>query len=50
VRFAPDPAIERIVRSWPRDFDAAYGRALGMTADADFDAIVHQYIEDEMRR
>jgi D-erythronate 2-dehydrogenase len=48
VRFAPDPAIERIVRTWPRDFDAAYGRALGMQADADFDAIVRQYIDDEL--
>lgn len=50
VRFESDPVIERIVRSWPRDFDAAYGRSLGMTADADFDAIVRQYIDDELRR
>jgi nucleoside-diphosphate-sugar epimerase len=50
VRFAPDPAIERIVRTWPRDFDPAYGRSLGMRADADFDAIVRQYIDDELRR
>jgi nucleoside-diphosphate-sugar epimerase len=50
VRFASDPVIERIVRSWPRDFDAAYGRSLGMGADADFDAIVRQYIDDELRR
>jgi nucleoside-diphosphate-sugar epimerase len=50
VRFAPDPAIERIVRTWPRDFDAAYGRALGMQADDDFDAIVRQYVDDELRK
>ncbi len=50
VRFAPDPAVERIVRTWPRDFDAAYGRKLGMQADADFDAIVRQYIDDELRK
>jgi nucleoside-diphosphate-sugar epimerase len=50
VRFAPDPAVERIVRTWPRDFEAAYGRALGMQADADFDAIVRQYIDDELRK
>ena len=42
-----DPAIDRIVRTWPRDFDAAFGRSLGMQADADFDAIIRQYIEDE---
>jgi len=49
VRFASDPAIERIVRTWPRDFDPAYGRSLGMQADPDFDAIVRQYIDDELR-
>jgi hypothetical protein len=49
VRFAPDPAIQRIVQTWPRDFDPAYGRSLGMRADADFDAIVRQYIDDELR-
>ena len=49
VRFAPDPAIQRIVQTWPRDFDAAYGRSLGMRIDADFDAIVRQYIDDELR-
>jgi nucleoside-diphosphate-sugar epimerase len=50
VRFERDPAIERIVGSWPREFDAAYGRSLGMTADADFDAIVRQYVDDELRK
>jgi len=49
VRFAPDPAIQRIVQTWPRDFDPAYGCSLGMRADADFDAIVRQYIDDELR-
>jgi len=48
VHFAPDPAIQRIVQTWPRDFDPAYGRSLGMRADADFDAIVRQYIDDEL--
>ena len=50
VRWEPDPAIERIVRTWPRNFAAALGRELGMTADADFDSAIRQYIEDEMRR
>jgi nucleoside-diphosphate-sugar epimerase len=50
VRFERDPVIERIVRSWPREFDAAYGRSLGMTADAGFDAIVRQYVDDELRK
>jgi hypothetical protein len=49
VRWQHDPAIDRIVKTWPRDFDAAFGRSLGMRADADFDAIVQQYIDDELR-
>ena len=34
VAFRHDPAIDRIVRTWPRDFDAQRGRALGMRVDA----------------
>jgi len=49
VRWERDPAIERIVATWPRDFDAAFGRSLGMGADADFDSIVRQHIDDELR-
>jgi nucleoside-diphosphate-sugar epimerase len=43
-----DAAIDRIVRTWPRDFDAGFARSLGMQADADFDAIIRQYIADEI--
>ena len=47
VRWQLDPAIDRIVRTWPRDFEARFGRALGMRADADFESIVRQYVADE---
>ena len=40
--------IDRIVRTWPVNFDPAFGRSLGMQADADFDSIVRQYIADEL--
>ena len=43
-----DPAIDRIVQTWPVKFDTAFGRSLGMTGDADFDGIVRQYIADEL--
>ena len=45
VVFRHDETIDRIVRTWPRDFDASAGRALGMRADPDFASIVRQYIE-----
>ena len=44
-----DPAIERIVGSWPRAWDSARARVLGFTGDADFDSIVRAYIEDELQ-
>ena len=43
-----DPAIDRIVQTWPVNFDARFGRSLGMAGDADFDSIVRQYIADEL--
>ena len=43
-----DPAIDRIVQTWPVNFDTVFGRSLGMTGDADFDSIVRQYIADEL--
>ncbi len=48
VRWQVDPAINRIVQTWPRNFDAAFGRSLGMAADPDFDSIIRQYIGDEL--
>ena len=45
-----DPAIDRIVQTWPRDFDTVFARKLGMQADRDFDGNVRQYIEDELGR
>ena len=50
VSWKVDPAIDRIVRTWPRDFDARFGQALGMQSDADFDSIVRQYMTDELPR
>ena len=50
VSWQVDPAIDRIVRTWPRNFDARFGRSLGMQTDPDFDSIVRQYMADELCR
>ena len=50
ITYQRDPAIERIVLTWPRDFDAKFGRSLGMGVDADYEAIVRQYVEHDMPR
>jgi nucleoside-diphosphate-sugar epimerase len=48
ITFAPDPAIERIVKSWPGAWDVTRAQTLGLSADADFESIVSAYIEDEL--
>ncbi len=49
VRTAPDPAIERIVRSWPARFDDARATALGLRPDPDIASVIEQYRADHAR-
>lgn len=48
IRREPDPAIEAIISSWPREFDARRAEDLGFRADASLDEIISIHIEDEM--
>jgi nucleoside-diphosphate-sugar epimerase len=48
IRDEPDEAIWAIVKNWPSRFDARRARELGFVAEADFDAVIRAYIEDEM--
>ncbi len=50
VKWQHDPAIDRIVSTWPPNFAPKLGQALGMRGDADFDAIIRAHIADEMSR
>jgi nucleoside-diphosphate-sugar epimerase len=47
IRMQRDPAVERIVNSWPGNFSADYGKQLGFTADSDFDSIIRAFLQDE---
>lgn len=47
VKFARDPFIEKLMLGWPPAFEATFGKALGMQADADYASIIRAYIEDE---
>jgi len=49
ISWRRDETIERIVGSWPSAWDTRRAEALGLTADASFEAIVRAHIEDEMR-
>jgi nucleoside-diphosphate-sugar epimerase len=46
ISFVPDPAVERIVNSWPAAWDVTRAKALGLSADPDFESIVRAYIEE----
>ena len=46
ITFTPDPAIERIVNSWPGNFSASYARSLGFVHDDGFDSVIRAFIAD----
>ncbi|MCC6193889.1 MAG: SDR family oxidoreductase [Burkholderiales bacterium] len=48
VQWRYDPAIDRIVSTWPSNFAPRLGPALGMRADASFADIVRAYMQDDM--
>lgn len=47
IRWEPDPSIQRIVKGWPGRVEAARAKALGFSADRNFDEIVRAHIEDQ---
>ena len=42
----PDPAIQRIVKTWPGRFETVRARALGLSADANFEAVIRDYVRE----
>jgi D-erythronate 2-dehydrogenase len=50
VRFTPDARIQGIVKTWPVRFRTERANAMGFKADADFDSIVRDHVENEKAR
>lgn len=46
VRWQYDPAVDRIVSSWPAAFDTKFGASLGMVGDRDVESIVRAYRDE----
>jgi len=44
--WTPDPAIIRVVSTWPGHIAATRARALGLLPDPDFETIVRDYIRE----
>jgi len=47
IVFAEDPAVQRIVGSWPSRFDVARALRLGFSRDPDFDDLILGFLSDE---
>jgi nucleoside-diphosphate-sugar epimerase len=48
VTWERDPAVERIVATWPGAWDATRARALGFPGDTTFDAVIRRYMDEEL--
>ncbi len=46
IDWRPDPQVERIIASWPSRFRPARAEALGLRADASFEAILRDYVQE----
>ena len=42
----PDPAIMRIVKTWPGRFETPRARALGLDSDTSFDEVIRDYVRE----
>ncbi|MFC0229089.1 D-erythronate dehydrogenase [Serratia aquatilis] len=47
VSFVPDETINRIVASWPGNFDVRRALALGFSVDEDFQQIIRDFMRDD---
>ncbi|MEM8743425.1 MAG: NAD-dependent epimerase, partial [Pseudomonadota bacterium] len=50
ISWEPDANIEAIVGSWPQGMRTDRADALGFSADENLDAVVQQFVEDELGR
>ncbi|MBC5763729.1 D-erythronate dehydrogenase [Ramlibacter albus] len=44
--WVPDPNILKLVNTWPGNVKSARANALGLTANADFDEVIREYIRE----
>ncbi|MBV8600509.1 MAG: NAD-dependent epimerase/dehydratase family protein [Candidatus Eremiobacteraeota bacterium] len=48
IAMRPDPAIQRIVDTWPRAVKAERAERMGLHADSSIDSILESFVEDEL--
>jgi nucleoside-diphosphate-sugar epimerase len=48
IRWEADPAIQRIIHTWPTRWDMSHAHMLGFKGDPDFESIVRAFIKDDL--
>jgi len=44
--WTPDPAVQKLVKTWPGNVASTRARKLGLQADKDFESVVREYIRE----
>jgi nucleoside-diphosphate-sugar epimerase len=44
--WTPDPAVQKLVKTWPGNVASTRARALGLQPDKDFESVVREYIRE----
>jgi hypothetical protein len=44
--WTPDPAVQRLVKTWPGNVASARAAKLGLLPDKDFESVVREYIRE----
>ncbi len=49
IKSVPNPAVDEIVKGWPRDFQPDRALGLGFKAETNFEEIIRVYLEDDFQ-
>ena len=44
--WTPDPAILKLVKTWPGNVASARANAMGLHADSDFETVIRDYVRE----
>jgi hypothetical protein len=48
IEWKEDPAVMKLVRTWPGDFNTGRAENMGFVRDQSYDDVVRAYIDDDL--